>query len=157
MIIPTSLYSEWGTNIIHFVNINLIEQPSSHLHQWSWSMIQIRRLDMLLKTVAALTLPSPPNTLPLKPRSLGVQGVSGWQKQTRRTRWKVMNSPSYVKKMSIELSWEEKSNIEIAAMLYICTSSPWPTGDSKYRLIVECSTRQICMQCSLELKLRIHV
>ena len=44
MIMLTSPHSEWGTNAIHFVNINLIKQPS----------------------VAALSLPSPPNALPPK-------------------------------------------------------------------------------------------
>lgn len=66
MIMLTSLYCEWRTNTIHFMNTNLVEQPSSYLHQWSWSMIQTGRLKMLLKTVAAVSLPFPPNTLPPK-------------------------------------------------------------------------------------------
>ena len=33
MIMLKSLYSEWRTNTIHFMNTNLVEQPSSYLQK----------------------------------------------------------------------------------------------------------------------------
>lgn len=52
-----------------------------------------------------------------------------------------MNLLSYVECMGTKPSQAEKMNIKVASVLYLkklSTRSPWPTGEAKSIMIVEC-------------------
>ena len=65
---------------------------------------------------------------------LGSQGTAQTTKHAQRTKWELMNTPSFIEHINKKLSPEEKMIVKVAGQFYLkdlCTNTPWPTAELK--------------------------
>ena len=64
----------------------------------------------------------------------GSQGTAQTMKCTWRTKWKLMNTPSFIECINAQLSPAEKTIVKVAGQFHLkdlCTNIPWPATELK--------------------------
>ena len=95
----------------------------------------------LLPSPPIIHLPVPLHTSNKCSTPSGSQGTAQTTKHARRTKWELMNTPSFIECINKKLSPVEKMIVKVAGQFYLedlCTNTPWPTAELKKKKILEC-------------------